>query len=57
MGAQTTGPENSNFEKSQFYFFLKKGPKGPPKESKINFDGLFASFGPKLLPKTKFINF
>ena len=56
-GAEILCPESSIFEKCQFQVFLKKGPQGPPKRSKINSNGSFGYWGPKWPTKKIFSNF
>ena len=50
-GAEKIDPEVSKFEKCYFLGFLKKGPQGPPKRSKINSNGIFGYWGPKWATK------
>ena len=56
-GAEKIDPEVSKFEKCYFLVFLKKGPQGPPKRSKINSSGIFGYRGPKWPTKKIFGNF
>ena len=56
-GAEKIDPEVSKFEKCYFLVFLKKGPQGPPKRSKINSSGIFGYRGPKWPTKKNFGNF
>ena len=56
-GAEKIDPEVSKFEKCYFLGFLKKGPQGPPKRSKINSNGIFGYRGPKWPTKKIFVNF
>ena len=46
-----------NLKNAIFCFFLKKGPQGPPKRSKINSSGIFGYRGPKWPTKKIFGNF
>ena len=56
-GAEIQDPESSISEKCQFQVFLKKGPQGPPKRSKINFFGIFGYQGPTWGPKKILVDF
>ena len=56
-GAEKIDPEVSKFEKCYFLVFLKKGPQGPQKRSKINSNGIFGYQGPKWPTKKIFGNF
>ena len=56
-GAEKIDPEVSKFEKCYFLGFLKKGPQGPPKRSKIDSNGIFGYRGPIWPTKKIFVNF
>ena len=55
--AEKIDPESWKFEKRKFLGFLKKGPQGPPKRSKINFFGIFGYQGPTWGPKKILVDF
>ena len=55
--AEKIDPESWKFEKRKFQGFLKKGPQGPPKRSKFNYNGCLGYWGPKWPTKKIFDNF